>query len=335
MLGPLMIIGGLHLGATVVLIEGVPDFPQPDRLWKIAQRNRATFFGIAPTAARGLRAATQGARPDADLSSLRAFASTGEAWDESTWHWLFETIGGKRLPILNYCGGTEVGGGIVSCYTIAPQAPASFSGPLPGLDVDVRDAAGLPTSDIGEIVILNTWPGMAHSFWKDDQRFLDTYWNRWKDVWVHGDLASIDDTGNWHIHGRSDDTLKIGGRRIGPAEIESALVAQAGVAEAGVIGAPDAMKGQVAVAFVVPRPGAALSEAELSRSMVSAVGKGMVPSQIHIVKSLPKTKNGKILRRAIRSRYLGEPVGDMSSLDPLTPLESIPHRDGKLSCEKQ
>jgi len=324
MLGPLLITGGLHLGATLVLIEGVPDHPRPDRLWKIAERNRATFFGISPTAARGLRAATNGARPEADLSSLRAFASTGEAWDVPTWHWLFETVGGKRLPILNYCGGTEVGGGMLSGYTIAPQAPASFSGPLPGMDVDVFGADGQPTSDIGEIVVLNTWPGMAHSFWRDDPRFLATYWERWPDVWVHGDLASIDDTGTWHIHGRSDDTLKIGGRRVGPAEIESALVAQPGVAEAGVIGAPHEVKGQVAVAFVVPRPGAALDKAELMQSMIAAVGKGMLPEEMHIVNALPKTKNGKILRRAIRARYLGDPVGDMSSLDPATPLESIP-----------
>lgn len=324
MLGPLLLTGGLHLGATLVLIEGVPDYPRPDRLWQIAERNRATFFGISPTAARGLRSATDGARPDADLGSLRAFASTGEAWDLATWHWLFETIGNRRLPILNYCGGTEVGGGIVSGYTIAPHAPASFCGPLPGMDVDVYDTNGKPTSEIGEIVVLNTWPGMAHSFWHDDRRFLATYWQRWKNVWVHGDLASIDASGTWRIHGRSDDTLKIGGRRVGPAEIESALVAQPGVAEAGVIGAPHDMKGQVAVAFVVPRPGATLDQDALRQAMTAAVGKGMLPEEFHIVPALPKTKNGKILRRAIRARYLGDPVGDMSSLDPMTPLESIP-----------
>jgi acetyl-CoA synthetase len=324
MLGPLLITGGLHLGATLVLIEGVPDHPNPDRLWRIAEHNHATFFGISPTAARGLRSATNGSRPAADLSRLRAFASTGEAWDMPTWHWLFETVGEKRLPILNYCGGTEVGGGILSGYTIAPQAPASFSGPLPGMDVDVLDIDGKSTDGIGEIVILNTWPGMAHSFWRDDPRFLSTYWDRWKDVWVHGDLASIDADGTWHIHGRSDDTLKIGGRRIGPAEIESALVAQPGVAEAGVIGAPHDMKGQVAVAFVVPRPGSTLDANTLRQSMTAAVGKGMLPEEFHIVEALPKTKNGKILRRAIRARYLGDPVGDMSSLDPATPLESIP-----------
>ena len=203
-----------------------------------------TVLGIAPSAARGLRARSDGACPAADLSSLRAFASTGEAWDDPTWHWLFETVGDKRLPILNYSGGTETGGGILSCYTIAPIAPASFAGPLPGMDVDVLDAEGEPTSEIGELVVRNTWVGMTHSFWRDDERYLDTYWSRWPDTWVHGDLASIDADGYWHIHGRSDDTLKIGGRRVGPSEIESALVAQPGIAEAAVIGVPDEMKGQ-------------------------------------------------------------------------------------------
>ena len=327
MLGPLLLTGGLHLGATLVLVEGLPDHPGPDRLWRVVERNRATFLGIAPTAAGGLRTLLSGGRPDADLSTLRAFASTGEAWDVPTWQWLFETVGGKRLPILNYTGGTEIGGGILSGYTIAPHAPASFCGPVPGMDVDVYDANGHPTDDIGELVVLNTWPGMAHSFWQDDPRFLDTYWSRWKDVWVHGDLASVDAQGYWHIHGRSDDTLKIGGRRIGPAEIESALVAQDGVAEAGVIGVPDAMKGQNVVAFVVARPDAAsLRPDALIAGVTQRIGKAMAPSRVHLVDGLPKTKNGKIMRRAIRARYLGDPVGDLSALDTATSLDTIPLR---------
>lgn len=327
MLGPLMIIGGLHLGATVLLIEGLPDHPEVDRLWRIVERNRVTVLGVAPAAARGLRARTNGARPRARLETLRAFTSTGEAWDEPSWRWLFECVGQSRLPILNYSGGTEVGGGILSCYTIAPQSPASFSGPLPGMDVDVFDTDARSTSGMGELVILNTWPGMAHGFWQANQRYLDTYWSRWKDVWVHGDLASVDAAGYWHIHGRSDDTLKIGGRRVGPAEIESALTAQDGVAEAAVIGAPDALKGQHAVAFVVARPGAdSLDEKRLIRSVASLLGKGLAPSVVHLVPALPKTKNGKIMRRAIRARYIGESVGDLSALDPAAPLECIPVR---------
>ena len=178
MLGPLMIVGGLHCGSTLVLIEGLPDHPESERMWRIVERNRATLMGSAPTAARGLRARGDGARPSADLSSLRAFASTGEAWDHPTWHWLFDTVGQSRLPILHYPGGTETGGGILSCYTIAPQAPASFSGPLPGMDVDVFDAAGQPTNEIGELVVRNTWPGMTHGFWQARERYLDTYWSR-------------------------------------------------------------------------------------------------------------------------------------------------------------
>jgi acetyl-CoA synthetase len=166
---------------------------------------------------------------------------------------------------------------------------------------------------------------MTHSFWQADERYLSTYWSQWKDVWVHGDLASVDGDGYWHIHGRSDDTLKVGGRRVGPAEIESALVTQPGVAEAAVIGVPDALKGQRVVAFVVARPGAAgLHESTLIESVSAMLGKGLAPSCVHVVSSLPKTKNGKIMRRAIRARYVGEPVGDLSALDPLTPLDCIP-----------
>jgi acetyl-CoA synthetase len=327
MLGPLMIVGGLQCGAGLVMIEGLPDHPTVDRMWRIVERNKVTVQGIAPSAARGLRARSNGTLPDVDLSSLRAFASTGEAWDDPTWHWLFETVGGKRLPILNYSGGTETGGGILSCYTIAPMAPASFAGPLPGMDVDVLDADAQPTADIGELVVRNTWVGMTHSFWRDDARYLETYWSRWPETWVHGDLASIDANGYWHIHGRSDDTLKIGGRRVGPSEIESALVAQPGIAEAAVIGVPDEMKGQSVVAFVVPRPDAAQPRSDALIAAVSQLlGKAMAPALVLAVEGLPKTKNGKIMRRAIRARYLGEKLGDLSAHDALTPLELIPSR---------
>lgn len=327
MLGPLMVLGTLQFGAGMVMIEGLPDYPDPERLWKIVERNRVTVLGVAPTAARGLKVALDGGAPRQDLSSLRAFASTGEAWDEPSWRWLFEVVGESRLPILNYSGGTEVGGGILSNYTIAPQTPASFSGPLPGMDVDVLDLEGARAEGIGELVILNTWPGIAHGFWKDPQRYLQTYFDRWPGIWLHGDLASVDRNGFWIVHGRSDDTLKVAGRRVGPAEIESALVTHPGIAEAAVIGVPDEAKGQRIVAFVVLKPNsAAFDDKAAGATVVKAVGKALAPSEIIVVPGLPKTKNGKIMRRAIRARFVGDPVGDMSALDTLTPLDLIPAR---------
>ena len=322
-----MIVGVLQFGGTIVFIEGLPDYPDASRLWQIVERHRVTLLGIAPTAARGLRAAIGGSTPTQDLSSLRAFASTGEAWDEPTWKWLFEKVGGSRLPILNYTGGTETGGGILSCYTIAPQTPASFSGPLLGMDVDVLDADGKSTDGIGELVMLNTWPGMTHAFWRDPERYLKTYWDRWPDVWVHGDLASVDAQGYWHVHGRSDDTIKVAGRRVGPAEIESALVTHPAVSEAAVIGVPDPEKGQRIVAFVTLKDrNSTLDNAAIKEAVARLIGKAMILSELIAVPGLPKTKNGKIMRRAIRARFLGEPLGDMSALDALTPLDLIPHQ---------
>lgn len=326
MLGPLMIFGTLQFGATIVWIEGLPNWPDETRLWQIVERDKVTVLGMAPTAARGIRAAMDGAAPAQDLSSLRAFTSTGETWDVPTWHWLFETVGKRQLPILNYSGGTETGGGILSNYTIAPMTPASFAGPILGQDVDVLDVDGNSTDGIGELVVRNTWPGMTHAFWRDPQRYLGTYWSRWTDIWVHGDLASVDADGYWHIRGRSDDTIKVAGRRIGPAEIESALVADPQMSEAAVIGVPDPDKGSVIVAFVTLKTPGTFDPAQASASVTRLLGKAMTPSRIIPVEGLPKTKNGKIMRRAIRARYLGDPAGDMSALDAATPLELIPVR---------
>jgi acetyl-CoA synthetase len=321
MLGPLLIMSGLQLGATVVFVEGVPDYPGPQRLWEIVERHGVTVQGIAPTAARVLMNA--GAVPRSSLPTVRAFASTGEAWDEPTWRWLFAEVGGASRPIVNYSGGTETGGGILVSYPFLPMAAAGFNGPLPGMDVAVLDKDGQPVvGEVGELAIFNTWPGMTHAFWNDRQRYLETYWKRWPDVWVHGDLASVEPDGTWRLHGRSDDTIKVSGRRVGPAEIEAALLRDRRIAEAAAIGVPDPLRGQRVVAFVVVRD-EDIDMDDLRAQAVHNVGRSFAPT-LHVVRSLPKTKNGKIMRRAIRARHLGEPVGDLSALDPATPLVDIP-----------
>ncbi|MEV6062839.1 AMP-binding protein [Nocardia asteroides] len=321
LVGPMLMTGPLQLGATIVMIEGLPTHPTANRMWEIIERNGVTVAGIAPTAARALKAV--GDTVTHAMPSLRTFVSTGEAWDEPTWWWLFREVGGGTRPIVNYSGGTEVGGGILIGYPFLPAAPAAFTGALPGVDAAVFGEDGTPVvGEIGELVVRNTFPGMTHAFWQDRERYLETYWNRWDGVWVHGDLAGVDEQGMWRIHGRSDDTIKLSGRRVGPAEIEAALLRDSRIAEVAVIGVPDELRGQRAVAFAVLRSTGAAPE-DLQDTATGNAGRSFAPAVV-VVASLPKTKNGKIMRRAIRSRYLGAPAGDMSSLDPATPLEAIP-----------
>jgi acetyl-CoA synthetase len=325
LVGPLMIMGGLQLGATVVFTEGLPNHPEPTRLFDLIDRNGVTLQGVAPTAMRAVMASSAD-HDFGDLASLRAFVSTGEAWDDPTWWWLYETVGRCERPIINYSGGTEVGGGLLVAYPFLPMEAAAFNGPLPGLDVAVLNVAGdAVVGEVGELAVRNTFPGMTHAFWQDEERYLDTYWRTWKDTWQHGDLASVDDHGTWRIHGRSDDTIKVSGRRIGPAELEASLLRDPRIVEAAVIGVPDERRGQSVTAFVVLRSGEGADHDDLVATAVQNVGRSFAPN-VHVVASLPKTKNGKIVRRAIRARHLDTPVGDTSSLDPLTPLEDIPVR---------
>ncbi|MFC0446955.1 AMP-binding protein [Rhodococcus jostii] len=321
LVGPMLMTGPLQLGATIVMIEGLPTHPTSNRMWEIVNRNGVTVQGIAPTAARALKAAGDGSAPA--MPTLKTFVSTGEAWDEPTWFWLFDEVGGQERAIVNYSGGTEVGGGILVGYPFLPAAPAAFTGPLPGVDAAVLDDDGRPVvGQIGELAVLNTFPGMTHAFWQDRDRYLDTYWSRWDGVWVHGDLASVDSAGMWRIHGRSDDTIKLSGRRVGPAEIEAALLRDNRITEVAVIGVPDEMRGQRAVAFAVLRADGVDND-DLQATALANASKSFAP-EVYAVQTLPKTKNGKIMRRAIRSRFIGAPIGDMSSLDPATPLEDIP-----------
>jgi acetyl-CoA synthetase len=326
MMGPWAVAGALLLGATLVLYEGTPDFPGPDRLWDLVERHRITHLGISPTAVRALM--THGSDPvhAHDRSSLRVLGSTGEPWNPDPWWWLFREVGGERLPIINYSGGTEISGGIVGCTTITPIAPCSFAGPCPGMAADVLDATGSPVrGEVGELVIRQPWPGMTQGFWRDPDRYLEAYWQRLPGIWVHGDWARIDEDGFWYISGRSDDTIKVAGKRIGPAEVESAAVAHPAVVEALAVGVPDEVKGESIVLFAVVR-GDTLADgpaADIGQTVVDTLGKSFKPGAIHLVPALPKTRNGKILRRVARAAYLGIDPGDVSALEDPATLEPI------------
>jgi acetyl-CoA synthetase len=327
MMGPWLIYGATLLGATITLYDGAPDYPSYDRLWDFCARNRVDVLGISPSLARAMSSLRSEPRLRHDLSHLRILASTGEAWNPGPWWWLFEKVGGKRLPIINYSGGTEISGGILMGNPLTPIKPCSFSGPCPGIAADVVDDSGHALRNgIGELVIRQPWIGMARGFWKDPDRYIQTYWSYWPDTWRHGDWAQIDAEGHWYILGRSDDTIKIAGKRIGPAEIESVLVSHPKIAEAAVIGVPDELKGSAAVAFCVPvsgiQPDSTLC-AELQQLVATELGKPLRPEKIFLVSALPRTRNAKVMRRVIRGAYLNQDLGNISALENPEAIDAI------------
>jgi acetyl-CoA synthetase len=327
MMGPWAIAGSLLLGARLVLYEGAPDFPGPDRLWSLVDRHHITHVGLSPTVVRAL--IPHGTEPvrSADLRSLRVLGSTGEPWDPGSWRWYFDEVGRGRLPIVNYSGGTEVSGGIVGCVLTRPIKPAGFNGPCPGTAADVVDATGRSLrGDVGELVIRQPLPGMTRGFWNDPERYLETYWSRFPGTWVHGDWAVVDGDGHWFIRGRSDDTLKVAGKRVGPAEVEAAATAHPAVVEAAAIGVPHDVKGESIVVVCVLRRGETDSpelRAAISDRIVEDLGKTLRPEAVAIAPALPKTRSGKIMRRVVRAAWLGLEPGDLSALDDPTTIEAI------------
>ena len=327
MMGPWAIAGALLLGARLVLYEGAPDYPGPDRLWEIVARHGVTHLGLSPTVIRALMAHGEDPVRAHDRSSLRVLGSTGEPWNPEPWWWFFREVGEGRCPIVNYSGGTEVSGGIVGGNVVGPIKPASFSGPCIGTAADVVDDVGTPVRGrVGELVIRTPMPGMTRGFWGDRERYEETYWSRWPGLWAHGDWASIDADGFWFIHGRSDDTLKVAGKRVGPAEVESAAVGHPSVLEAAAIGVPHEIKGEAIVVLCVLRPGET-DDAALRRAISTAIavelGKPLKPEVVTVVRSLPKTRSGKVMRRVIRAAWLGLDPGDLSALDDPASVEAI------------
>jgi acetyl-CoA synthetase len=327
MMGPWEIFGATLLGATMVLYEGALDFPGPDRLWALVERHRVSVLGVSPTLIRGLMRHGTAPAEKHDLAGLRILGSTGEPWNPDSWLWYFHTAGKGRLPIINYSGGTETSGGLVVGNVLSPLKPCAFAGPVPGIAADVVNEDGKSVRGaVGELVVRRPWIGMTRGFWNDPDRYLQTYWNRFSDVWVHGDWAAVDDDGQWYILGRSDDTIKIAGKRLGPAEVESVLAGHPAVSEAAAIGVPDVLKGQALVCFCVLKARSDANEAlreELRDRVASELGKPLKPEAVKFLDDLPKTRNAKIMRRIIRAAYLSEDPGDLSAVENPRSVESV------------
>ena len=326
-MGPWAMVGGHCAGACVFMYDGAPSHPGPDRLWSLCERHHVTTLGVSPTLIRSLMPAGEEVVRAHDLSTLRVLASTGEPWNPTPYMWLSHVVGRDRLPIINLSGGTEVGACFLSGAPVIPTKSCSLGAPALGMAVDVFDPAGRPVRDgVGELVCTKPWPAMTRGFWSDPDRYLAAYWQRWPGVWAHGDWASVDADGFWFLHGRSDDTLMVAGKRIGPAEFESAAVNHPAVIECAAIGVPHEVKGEAVWCFCVLGPGVTPGEplgAEIADAVAQELGKAFRPAQVRFVEELPKTRSAKILRRVVRSCVLGQDPGDLSSLENPSALRAL------------
>jgi len=327
MMGPWEMIGVSFFGATYVIFEGAPDYPKPDCLWEMIERHKINTLGISPTAIRLLITYGDQWADKHKMDSLRLLGSTGEPWDPDSYIWFFEHIGKKRCPIINISGGTEIVGCLLSPLPITSLKPCTLRGPGLGMDIDVFDDNGKPIrGGIGHLVCKKPAPSMTKGFLNDPQRYIETYFSKWPEVWYHGDWAKVDEDGFWFLYGRSDDTIKVAGKRTGPAEIEAALIEHQSVAEAAAIGVPHDIKGETVVCFVVLQPGKRPSEElreELKQQVVKHLGKTLKPEALKFVKALPKTRSAKIVRGVIKRKYLGKPLGDISSVENPDTIEGI------------
>jgi len=332
--GPMLVYGVPAIGATLVLVEGAPDYPDPMRMWRLIHEQRVSWLGVAPTTIRGFMAQGGDPRSAFDLSSLRIMASSGEAWTPDAWTWLFERIGAGRVPILNFSGGTEMVG-IVGCTVLEPLKRGAFNCAVPGTGADVADERGESAAPgtVGELVMRRPSIGLTRGLWRERERYLQTYWSTWPGVWHHGDFASRDADGHWRIYGRSDDVMKIAGKRTGPSEIETLLMATGKLAEAAAIAIPDPVAGSALVVVCAAKPEVPADaglEAELSDAVVRGLGVPFRPKAVVLVDDLPKTRNMKIMRRVIRAACLGEDPGDLSSLSNPESIASLRARAGNL-----
>ncbi|GAA1643829.1 AMP-binding protein [Kribbella alba] len=325
-MGPLSIIGTHACGGTLLLYEGSPDVPDVDRLWRLVERHSVSMLGVSPTLIRTLRAVGN-ELPAADLSSIRILGSTGEPWDPESYEWLAREVFDGRVPIINFSGGTEVGGSFLCPYPVEEIRSCSLGGPALGMDVDVVDDEAHPLrGSVGELVCRQPWPAMTRGVWRDDARYREAYWSTFPGLWRHGDYALVDEQGGWFILGRSDDVMNVAGKRVAPAEIESVLAVDPAVAESAVIGVPDPAKGEALWAFWVGRPDREDDDTvgQRLRSLVATeIGKPFAPSHVVRVEQLPKTRSAKILRRAVRAAVLGTDPGDLSGAENPGAVEEI------------
>jgi acetyl-CoA synthetase len=324
--GPIFTAATLMRGATMICYDGAPDAPDWSRVSRMVERHQVTHLGVSPTLIRGL-AAHEAEACAGDVHSIRMMITSGEAIAPEPFNWLRRTFGHGTAPLINYTGGTEASGALLSSVIVKPIRPAGFNTVSPGISAFVASGDGTRLAgSVGELAVAAPFLGMTQAFWDDRERYLDTYWRSVPGLWVHGDLAIEEADGHFFLLGRSDDTIKVAGKRLGPAEVEDVLLEMPEISEAAAIGIEDAAKGQRLVVFVVPAPEVPLPKtfpAQASDYVAQRLGRAFRPSVVHVIGSLPKTRSSKVMRRVLRNIYTGSPPGDLSSLDNPASIEEI------------
>tara|TARA_B110000014_G_scaffold196505_1_gene145580 strand:+ start:361 stop:2226 length:1866 start_codon:yes stop_codon:yes gene_type:complete len=319
------VYGLLLTGSNAIIYDGALDFPNSDRVWEILSKYKATIFGISPTAVRLFKKINAKPLEKYSLDTLQNIPTTGEPLDEDSWWWLFEKVGNKKIPIMNLSGGTEIGGAMLSVFPGMKLKPSTVGIPVPGMDLDIVDEDGNPIrGNNGYLIIKQPWPAMTRGLLNDDERYLETYWSKFENIWFHGDYVLADDDNLWYMKGRADDVINVSGHRMSTSEIEHTVISHNKISDAASISIPDELTGEAIVVFFVPENKNEVNlEADIIEHINKKIGKIAKPKLIFQLSDLPKTRTGKIMRRLLKAKLTGNPLGDLSSLENPDILKEI------------
>ena len=319
------VYGLLLTGSNAIIYDGALDFPNSDRVWEILSKYKATIFGISPTAVRLFKKINSKPLEKYSLDTLQNIPTTGEPLDEDSWWWLFEKVGNKKIPIMNLSGGTEIGGAMLSVFPGMKLKPSTVGIPVPGMDLDIVDEDGNPIrGNNGYLIIKQPWPAMTRGLLNDDERYLETYWSKFENIWFHGDYVLADDDNLWYMKGRADDVINVSGHRMSTSEIEHTVISHNKISDAASISIPDELTGEAIVVFFVPENKNEVNlEADIIEHINKKIGKIAKPKLIFQLSDLPKTRTGKIMRRLLKAKLTGNPLGDLSSLENPDILKEI------------
>ena len=319
------VYGLLLTGSNAIIYDGALDFPNSDRVWEILSNYKATIFGISPTAVRLFKKINAKPLEKYSLDTLQNIPTTGEPLDEDSWWWLFEKVGNKKIPIMNLSGGTEIGGAMLSVFPGMKLKPSTVGIPVPGMDLDIVDEDGNQIrGNNGYLIIKQPWPAMTRGLLNDDERYLETYWSKFENIWFHGDYVLADVDNLWYMKGRADDVINVSGHRMSTSEIEHTVISHNKISDAASISIPDELTGEAIVVFFVPENKNEVNlEADIIEHINKKIGKIAKPKLIFQLSDLPKTRTGKIMRRLLKAKLTGNPLGDLSSLENPDILKEI------------